>query len=132
MTEQKIKHPTGLKYLFFTEMWERFSFYGMRALLVLFLTSSLLDEGWGWPRANALALYGTYTSMVYLTPIIGGILADKYLGHRRAIIIGASLMTLGHASMAMESPMFLYLGLAFLIFGNGCKTESTPSPFCSV
>jgi POT family proton-dependent oligopeptide transporter len=112
-------HPAGLFTLFFTEMWERFSFYGMRALLVLFLTSSLLDEGWGWPRANALALYGTYTSMVYLTPIIGGILADKYLGHRRAIIIGASLMTLGHASMAMESPMFLYLGLAFLIFGNG-------------
>ncbi len=112
-------HPAGLFTLFFTEMWERFSFYGMRALLVLFLTSSLLDEGWGWPRANALALYGTYTSMVYLTPIIGGILADKFLGHRRAIIIGATLMTLGHASMAMESQLFLYLGLALLIFGNG-------------
>lgn len=112
-------HPAGLFTLFFTEMWERFSFYGMRALLVLFLTSSLLDEGWGWPRVNALALYGTYTSMVYLTPIIGGILADKFLGHRKAIIIGATLMTLGHASMAMESPVFLYLGLAFLIFGNG-------------
>lgn len=112
-------HPAGLFTLFFTEMWERFSFYGMRSLLVLFLTSSLLDEGWGWPRANALALYGTYTSMVYLTPIIGGILADKFLGHRWAIIIGASLMTLGHASMAMESQFFLYMGLAFLIFGNG-------------
>ncbi|MBK8516976.1 MAG: peptide MFS transporter [Saprospiraceae bacterium] len=112
-------HPAGLFTLFFTEMWERFSFYGMRALLVLFLTSSLLDNGWGWPRVNALALYGTYTSMVYLTPIIGGILADKFLGHRNAIIIGASLMTLGHASMAMESQLFLYLGLTLLIFGNG-------------
>ncbi len=112
-------HPAGLFVLFFTEMWERFSFYGMRALLVLFLTSSLIDGGWGWPRANALALYGTYTSMVYLTPIIGGILADKILGHRRAIVIGAILMTLGHASMAMESQFFLYLGLALLIFGNG-------------
>jgi POT family proton-dependent oligopeptide transporter len=112
-------HPAGLFTLFFTEMWERFSFYGMRALLVIFLTSSLMDGGWGWPRVNALALYGTYTSMVYLTPIIGGIIADKYLGHRKAIILGASLMTLGHASMAMETQFFLYMGLAFLIMGNG-------------
>lgn len=112
-------HPAGLFVLFFTEMWERFSYYGMRALFVLFLTSSLVDGGWAWPRANALALYGTYTSMVYLTPIIGGILADKILGHRNAVIIGAILMTLGHASMALETPVFMYLGLAFLIFGNG-------------
>lgn len=112
-------HPAGLFVLFFTEMWERFSYYGMRALFVLFLTSALMDGGWAWPRANALALYGTYTSMVYLTPIIGGILADKILGHRNAVIIGAILMTLGHASMALETPSFMYLGLAFLIFGNG-------------
>lgn len=112
-------HPAGLFTLFFTEMWERFSYYGMRALLVLFLTSSLIDGGWGWPRANALALYGTYTSMVYLTPLLGGMMADKYLGHRKAIILGAILMTLGHASMAMESQFFLYLGLILLIFGNG-------------
>jgi POT family proton-dependent oligopeptide transporter len=112
-------HPAGLFVLFFTEMWERFSYYGMRALFVLFLTSTLVDGGWEWPRANALALYGTYTSMVYLTPIIGGILADKILGHRNAVIIGAILMTLGHASMALETPAFMYLGLAFLIFGNG-------------
>lgn len=112
-------HPAGLFTLFFTEMWERFSYYGMRALFVLFLTSALIDGGWGWPREHALALYGTYTSMVYLTPILGGMLADKYLGNRRAIIIGASLMTLGHASMAMETHFFMYLGLLFLIFGNG-------------
>jgi len=69
-------HPAGLFVLFFTEMWERFSYYGMRALLVLFLTSSLMDDGWFWPRENALALYGTYTSFVSLTPILGGWLAD--------------------------------------------------------
>ena len=116
---QVMGHPAGLFTLFFTEMWERFSYYGMRALFVLFLTSTLLEGGWEWPRANALALYGTYTSMVYLTPIIGGILADRYLGHRKAVIVGAILMTLGHASMAMETSLFMYLGLVFLIFGNG-------------
>jgi POT family proton-dependent oligopeptide transporter len=114
-----IGHPAGLFVLFFTEMWERFSYYGMRAILVLFLTSSLMDGGWAWPREHALALYGTYTSMVYLTPILGGYIADKIIGYRNAVVLGALLMTLGHASMAFETPTMLYLGLAFLIFGNG-------------
>ncbi len=112
-------HPAGLFVLFFTEMWERFSYYGMRALLVLFLTSSLMDGGWGWPRENALALYGTYTAMVYLTPILGGYIADQIIGYKKAILLGALLMTLGHASMAIETPLFLYVGLGFLIIGNG-------------
>lgn len=113
-------HPAGLFVLFFTEMWERFSYYGMRALFVLFLTSSLMDGGWGWPRENALALYGTYTSMVYLTPIIGGWLADRYIGYRWAVVWGAVIMTLGHASMAIEvHPFFMYLGLFLLVIGNG-------------
>ena len=114
-------HPSGLFVLFFTEMWERFSYYGMRALLVLFLTSAILDEGWGWPREHALALYGTYTSLVYLTPILGGYLADKFLGYRNAVVIGALIMTLGHASMALEGEwgFMLYLGLFLLIAGNG-------------
>ncbi|MGB8704329.1 MAG: peptide MFS transporter [Gillisia sp.] len=112
-------HPAGLFVLFFTEMWERFSYYGMRALLVLFLTSSLFDEGWAWPRENALALYGTYTSLVYLTPIIGGYIADRYMGYRNAVVLGAFIMTLGHASMAMNSEFTLYLGLFFLVAGNG-------------
>jgi len=117
---QVLGHPAGLFVLFFTEMWERFSFYGMRALLVLFLVSALGLGGWNWPRENALALYGTYLALLYLTPIIGGTLADKYLGNRKAIIIGALIMTLGHASMAVESsPFFLYLGLALLIVGTG-------------
>lgn len=112
-------HPAGLFVLFFTEMWERFSYYGMRALLVLFLISSFEKGGWHWPEEHALALYGTYTSLVYLTTIMGGYLADKYLGYRWAVVIGACLMTMGHASMAVETPTFLYIGIGLLIFGNG-------------
>jgi POT family proton-dependent oligopeptide transporter len=112
-------HPAGLFVLFFTEMWERFSYYGMRAILVLFLISSVTDGGWAWPKENAMALYGTYTSLVYLTTILGGYLADKVLGYRWAVVIGAVIMTLGHASMAVETPMFLYIGITLLIIGNG-------------
>jgi len=114
-----MNHPAGLFILFFTEMWERFSYYGMRALLVLFLVSDLSANGWGWPREEALSLYGTYTGLVYLTPILGGYLADKLLGFRLAVILGALLMTLGHASMAMDTPFFFYTGLGLLISGNG-------------
>lgn len=114
-----LDHPAGLFVLFFTEMWERFSYYGMRALLVLFLTASLLNEGWGWERADALTLYGFYTGLVYLTPIIGGFLADKFFGYRKAVVIGALIMTLGHAAMAIETVSFIYLGLFLLIIGNG-------------
>lgn len=115
-------HPSGLFVLFFTEMWERFSYYGMRALLVLFLVSSILDEGgWGWERADALFLYAWYTGLVYITPIFGGLIADKLTGYRKAVVIGALLMTLGHASMALEitSSSFFYIGLGLLIIGNG-------------
>lgn len=119
-SNQVLGHPAGLFVLFFTEMWERFSFYGMRALLVLFLVSAFGIGGWDWPRENALALYGTYLALLYLTPIIGGQLADRYLGYRKAIIIGALIMTLGHASMAIESnKFFLYLGLFLLVVGTG-------------
>ena len=116
-----IGHPSGLYVLFFTEMWERFSYYGMRAILVLFLVSSFQDGGWGWERSEALGLYGIYTGLVYITPILGGILADKFLGYRNAVIIGALIMTLGHVSMALEifSDLLFYLGLIFLIIGNG-------------
>jgi proton-dependent oligopeptide transporter, POT family len=113
-------HPSALFVLFFTEMWERFSYYGMRAILVLFLVSSIGLGGWDWPREHALALYGTYTALVYLTPILGGWLADRYLGYRNSVAIGALIMTLGHASMAMEfANIFMYLGIALLIVGNG-------------
>lgn len=113
-------HPQGLFILFFTEMWERFSYYGMRALLVLFLVSALGLGGWDWTTEQALALYGTYTAMVYLTPILGGYLADRKIGYRRAVVIGAIIMTLGHVSMAIEfDHIFLYIGIGLLIVGNG-------------
>lgn len=123
-TEQFFKstvlgHPSGLFVLFFTEMWERFSYYGMRALLVLFFTASLMDEGWGWPREHALALFGTYTGLVYLSTMLGGYFADKIIGYRYAVAVGALLMTLGHACMALETQFFIYTGLTLLVFGSG-------------
>jgi proton-dependent oligopeptide transporter, POT family len=117
--QQVLGHPAGLFVLFFVEMWERFSYYGMRAILVLFLTAPLLNNGWAWPRANALALYGTYTSLVYLTTILGGYMADNQLGYRKTILLGAFLMTLGHAAMAVETEGFIYFGLGLLVFGVG-------------
>ncbi|WP_142785186.1 peptide MFS transporter [Changchengzhania lutea] len=112
-------HPAGLFVLFFTEMWERFSYYGMRALLVLFLTASLLDEGWGWPREHAMALFGSYVGLVYLSTMMGGYFADKVIGYRWAVVVGALLMTMGHASMAVETQWSIYLGLGLLVIGNG-------------
>lgn len=112
-------HPAGLFVLFFTEMWERFSFYGMRSLLILFLTASAMDGGWAWTRENASSLFGSYVGLVYLSTMMGGYFADKIIGYRWAVVIGASLMTLGHASMAVETEFSIYLGLVLLVFGNG-------------
>ena len=119
--DKVLGHPAGLFVLFFTEMWERFSYYGMRAILVIFLTGALLGEnpGWEWSTQAALSLLGTYAMLVYLTPLLGGWLADNKIGYKMAVVIGALLMTLGHASMALETPTFLYIGIAFLILGNG-------------
>lgn len=118
-------HPSGLFVLFFTEMWERFSFYGMRVLLVNFLTMAVVKSeaipfpGWGWSAENAGALFGTYAGLLYLTPILGGIVADKITGYRWAVVIGALIMTLGHVSMAFETETSLYVGLALLVIGTG-------------
>jgi POT family proton-dependent oligopeptide transporter len=112
-------HPAGLFVLFFTEMWERFSFYGMRSLLILFLTASTIDGGWEWTRENASALFGSYVGLVYLSTMLGGYFADKVIGFRWAVVVGAALMTLGHASMALETEFSIYLGLVLLVFGNG-------------
>ena len=119
--DKVLGHPAGLFVLFFTEMWERFSFYGMRILLVLFLTAPLVSDnpGWEWPREHALALIGTYASLLYLTPIVGGYIADKLTGYRLAVVIGCIIMTLGHASMALETTFSFYLGLALLVIGTG-------------
>ncbi len=115
-------HPKGLYVLFVTEMWERFSYYGMRALFVLFMVKALLFE-----KAQASEIYGSYTGLVYLTPLIGGYMADRYWGNRKSIIIGGFLMALGQFFMFLAgsfyeqsmAPMIMYGGLAFLILGNG-------------
>ena len=112
-------HPSGLYVLFFTEMWERFSYYGMRALLVMFFTSSLLEGGWNWPREHAMAIFGSYVGLVYLSTMLGGYFADKKIGYRWAVLIGALLMSLGHGAMALETPFFIYTGLTLLVFGSG-------------
>ena len=114
-------HPVGLFILFFTEMWERFSFYGMRILLILFLTAPMVSDnpGWEWPREHALSLIGTYASLLYLTPILGGWVADKFTGYRVAVVIGCIVMTLGHISMALETTASFYIGLALLVIGTG-------------
>ena len=114
-------HPAGLFVLFFTEMWERFSFYGMRVLLINFLTMAAVsyNPGWEWSAENAAALFGTYAMLLYITPIVGGIIADKITGYRIAVVIGAAIMTLGHASMAVETELSLYVGLALLVIGTG-------------
>lgn len=138
-------HPRGLFVLFLTEMWERFSYYGMRALLAMYMTKSLLvgaeqgKEIWGYPTMKAFVVwilgvfsfqgevttqvlssqfYGLYTGFVYLTPFFGGILADRYFGQRKSVYIGSILMAIGHFLMANESLFFL--ALLFLILGNGC------------
>ena len=119
--DKVLGHPAGLFVLFFTEMWERFSYYGMRAILVIFLTGVVTGDnpGWGWSTPAALSLLGTYAMFVYLTPLVGGWLADNKIGYRMAVVIGALLMTLGHAAMAVETPTFLYIGISLLILGNG-------------
>src|SRR5690606_27455726 len=119
--DKVLGHPAGLFVLFFTEMWERFSFYGMRILLVLFLTAPFLSDNPGrdWPAEHALALIGTYASLLYLTPIIGGWVADKITGYRVAVVIGCLIMTLGHASMAFETTLSFYVGLGLLVVGTG-------------
>jgi POT family proton-dependent oligopeptide transporter len=115
-------HPVGLYVLFFTEMWERFSYYGMRALLVLYLTSKTTDSnyGLGWSQGDALVLYGWYTALVYIMSIPGGILADKFLGQKKSVILGAILLVIGHSVLAYEAMWAFYTGLGFIILGVGC------------
>lgn len=107
-------HPIGLYFLFFTEMWERFSYYGMRALLMLYMVNHFK-----WTTSGSASIYKWYTTLVYVTPIIGGLLADRYLGNRAAVIIGAILMAVGHFLMAFEAHSIFFAALVFLVIGNG-------------
>lgn len=115
-------HPKGLFILFFTELWERFSFYGMRAILVLYLTALTTDEmnpGLGWTSQEALALYGWYGMFVYFTGIFGGAIADKWLGQKKAVMLGGLLIILGQFSLTMHSISMFYTGLVLLVCGVG-------------
>jgi POT family proton-dependent oligopeptide transporter len=119
-------HPKGLFLLFGTEMWERFGYYGMRAILVLYLVASVQDGGFGWTPAEALGLYGTFTMAVYVTPLIGGWLADNYIGQRKAIIFGGIIFAAGYFTLGIPKTMLVgmeeeifYLGLTLIVIGNG-------------
>ena len=118
--QQKKGHPKGLYLLFFTEMWERFSYYGMRAILILYLTKKFIEGGLGMDEKYAMLLYGYFTGFVYFTPLIGGWLADRYLGKRLAVTIGGITMMLGQFTLfGLNSTTGLYIGLLLLIIGNG-------------
>ena len=114
-------HPIGLFVLFFTEMWERFSYYGMRAILVLYLVTEVAEKnpGLGWSNGDALALYGWYTMMVYVMSIPGGIIADKLLGQRKSVLIGCILLVAGHGILAVEEMWAFYSGLVLIVLGVG-------------
>lgn len=112
-------HPRGLSTLFFTEMWERFSYYGMRALLILFMTAAPAAGGLGFDTATAGAIYGLYTSMVYMTTLPGGWIADRLIGPQRAVLYGGILIASGHFSMAVPSLSTFYLGLFLIVVGTG-------------
>ena len=114
-------HPVGLYVLFFTEMWERFSYYGMRAILVLYLVAEATADnaGLGWSNGDALSLYGTYTMLVYVASIPGGIIADKLIGQRKSVLLGGILLVFGHSVLAVEEMWAFYTGLGLIIGGVG-------------
>ena len=119
--KQFLGHPVGLYILFLTEMWERFSYYGMRAILVLYLVAEVGIEnaGLGWSNEDALALYGWYTMFVYVASIPGGIIADKIIGQKKAVFWGGMLLVAGHSVLAIEALWAFYTGLSLIVMGVG-------------
>src|SRR6187397_2910811 len=113
--ETLLGHPVGLYTLFFAEMWERFSYYGMRALLLFYMLKGFLK----YNDARGYAVYGAYTALVYMTPFFGGMLADRLLGSRRAVVLGGLFMAAGHLLMTVQSTAFFFSALSLLIIGNG-------------
>ena len=116
-------HPVGLYVLFFTEMWERFSYYGMRAILVIYMMAEFTNEngpGLGWTEKESLQLYGWYVMLVYVISIPGGILADKWLGQKKTVMLGAIILVLGHGTLAIEETWAFFTGLSLIILGVGC------------
>jgi POT family proton-dependent oligopeptide transporter len=112
-------HPRGLSTLFFTEMWERFSFYGLRAVVILFMTAAVTDGGLGWGIGKAGAIYGTYASLVYMLSLPGGWVADKLIGLRRAVLLGGIFIMLGQLTLAIPGSAFFFPGLGLIIIGTG-------------
>jgi POT family proton-dependent oligopeptide transporter len=117
--KQWFGHPRGLATLFFTEMWERFSYYGMRALLILYMVGSVQQPGLGFGEKRAATIYGAYTMLVYLMGIPGGFIADRWLGHYRAVLIGGIIIACGHFSMAVPGMPFFFAGLGLIVLGTG-------------
>ena len=117
--KQWLGHPRGLFTLFFTEMWERFSYYGMRAILILYMTGSTMQPGLGFDVKYAAHIYALYTFLVYVAGVPGGWIADKFLGHKRAVLVGGVIIACGHFSMAVPKLPFFYLGLGLIIIGTG-------------
>src|SRR6266849_4356377 len=120
--KQWFGHPRGLATLFMTEMWERFSYYGMRALLFLYMVGSTQQPGIGFGAKRAATIYGLYTMLVYLMGIPGGFVADRWLGHRRAVFVGGVIIACGHFSMAVPGLPFFFTGLGLIIIGTGLLT----------
>ena len=116
---EKIRHPRGLSTLFFTEMWERFSYYGMRAFLILYMTASASAGGLGFPVATAASIYGTYTGSAWAASILGGLVADRGLGQYRSVLIGGIIIAAGHFTLAFRALPLFYTGLALIVIGTG-------------
>src|SRR5204862_5738537 len=129
-------HPRGLATLFFTEMWERFSYYGIRPLLVLFMSLALANGGFGFERTQASAIVGIYAASVYLASLPGGWIADRLFGLRRAIQIGAVLITAGHFSIGLSSFMggkvFFFVGLILIVLGTGLLKPNISAIVCDL
>ena len=119
--QQTFGHPTGLYVLFFTEMWERFSYYGMRGILVLYMATSAtaIDPGLGWSNKDAIWLYGWYTMLVYVASIPGGWIADKFLGQKKTVMLGGLLLCFGHGILAISQSWAFFTGLVLIILGVG-------------
>src|SRR5499433_3002295 len=113
-------HPRGLSTLFFTEMWERFSYYGMRAFLILYMVAPVTAGGLGFSDAHAASVYGTYTGSVWAAAIFGGLVADRLLGQYRTVLVGGIIIAAGHFTLAFKSLPSFYAGLALIVVGTGC------------
>jgi POT family proton-dependent oligopeptide transporter len=116
---EKVRHPRGLSTLFFTEMWERFSYYGMRAFLILYMVAPVASGGLGFSDVDAASIYGTYTGSVWAAAILGGLIADRGLGQYHSVLLGGIIIAAGHFTLAFKALPFFYTGLVLIVIGTG-------------